>query len=662
MKSNQTEKSSYYLFLNNICKDVLLFIFFILVFLLYKIIFLFNFRAELADVSYWEIVKTLLFSVKFSLKTVGFLLFVSFVFSTAIQQFFPKYPADKIRYIISGIFLFIISMLFQVRIPYYTEFHVSFSPFIFNTFNDDVSAIFKTIIIQYGLFWRIALALFLTFSLMISLKYWLKLSARLFNFINKFNSKTLAIVFLPLLILSILYIRFDGDWTLSSYSDITRKDTITINHHLLKETLFDEIDALSNAYEMWSISKNISYNVTLEEVKEALSLLSKGYNEKSLLPFLTHSSKGPIINQPKHIFLIVGENYPLWPLLPQYNNLPLAKNMRHILQKYDNILVKKFVSASGGTMASFSSIVTGLPYMGLNEKLFLNDSYETGLFPQMNKLGYKTQFFYGGEPSWASLDFFINNQGVDNSYYYSSFSGEKAIWGIEDRSLFKGIISKIDDSPSFNLILTTSNHSPYTTDMSKEPDITSKEEMEKFIDKEVTDKDLLITRMQNFEYMDKCICDFIESILEKYPDSMFVITGDHAQRWNIDNNPSLYERLMVPLIIIGKGINKAKITADAVGGHIDIIPTIIELIAPKGTPYFSLGKDVLNEQNLGISDAFWINSKVINYGLHNNKELFEPNRQISQKEIDEDSEKIKAYKTITAWRILYGLELEEKKS
>ena len=658
MKYYQEESSS--VFLNNICKDISLFIFFLLVFLLYKIIFLFNFRAELADVSFWEIVKTLLFSVKFSLKTVGLLVFISFIFSSAVQQFYFKYPADKVRYIIGGIFLFIISLLCQIRIPYYTEFHVSFSPFVFNTFNDDVHAIFKTIIIQYGLFWRLGSVFVLTFALMFFLKYWLKLSAHLFNFINKFNPKAITLFLFILIIISVLFIRFDGNWSLSVYSDNTKKDSLNINHHLLKEALSDEIEAFYNAYSAYLRTKNIFRDITLSETKESLQVLSKGYKEDSLLPFLSRISKGPMIKKPKHIFLIVGENYALWPLLEKYNNLPIAENMRNILKKYDNIFIKKFISSSSGTMSSLSSIVMGLPSMGFGENTLPDKLYETSLFPQLNKLGYKTQFFYGGDSSWASVDSFVNNQGVEESYYASSFQGNSGVWGIDDKNLFKGILNKIDGENSFNLILTTSNHSPYPIDMSKETDITSKSEMEKFIDKKVTDKDLLITKMQNFEYMDKCICDFIETVLNKYPDSLFIVTGDHALRWNMESNSSVYEYAGVPLILIGKGLNAKDINPDAAGSHMDIAATLIELISPKGTAYFALGKDILHEQTIGVGEDFWISSKMIDYGWHHTEELLAPDTHIEPQEIEEYNRKAAAYKNIAAWRVLHGLELKEK--
>ncbi|MCR5504441.1 MAG: LTA synthase family protein [Elusimicrobiaceae bacterium] len=515
----------------------------------------------------------------------------------------------------------------------------------------------KTIIIQYGLFWRIGVIIFLTVILMLILKYWLKIANYIFGFLIKFNSKIVMLVLLPLLMFLGLFIRFDGDWSFSIFSNDTKKDNININQHLLKEILFDEIDGIITAYGMYEKSKEISYNVTLQEVKEALSLLSNGYEEDTLLPFFIHKAKGSSIKKPKHIFLIVGENYALWPLLPQYEKLPIAKNMRRILKKYDNVFIKKFLSASSGTMSSFSAIVTGLPYIGLNEKLFVNNSYETGLFPQLKAHGYKTRFFYGGSSSWASIDSFVNNQGVEETYYAPSFSGEMSVWGIDDKSLFNGIKSKIEEEPSFNLILTVSNHSPYPIDMSKEPYITSKEEMEKFIDKQVTNKDSLIQKMQHFEYMDFVICQFIETVLEKYPDSLFIITGDHAQRWHIQSNTSLYEFLNIPLIIIAKGINAKDINEKAIGSHTDIVATIMELISSKGTEYFSFGKDILHEQTLGFGEAVWMNNKVINYGWNNEQELLS-SKPIEKSELEQEHKRVKAYQTIAAWRILHGLELK----
>ena len=69
--------------------------------------------------------------------------------------------------------------------------------------------------------------------------------------------------------------------------------------------------------------------------------------------------------------------------------------------------------------------------------------------------------------------------------------------------------------------------------------------------------------------------------------------GDHADRYNIDKVPTMYERYSVPLIITGKGIQKDLLPEDMAGSQIDIYATVIDLIAPEGFTYYSVGKSLV---------------------------------------------------------------------
>ena len=66
----------------------------------------------------------------------------------------------------------------------------------------------------------------------------------------------------------------------------------------------------------------------------------------------------------------------------------------------------------------------------------------------------------------------------------------------------------------------------------------------------------------------------------------------------------MYERYSVPLIITGKGIQKDLLRGDMAGSQIDIMPTVIDLIAPEGFTYYSVAGKSLSENKLGQSYAF----------------------------------------------------------
>lgn len=163
-------------------------------------------------------------------------------------------------------------------------------------------------------------------------------------------------------------------------------------------------------------------------------------------------------------------------------------------------------------------------------------------------------------------------------------------------------------------------------------------------------------KLGHFWYADKAINDFISTIQKKYPDSLFTITGDHADRMNIEPSPSLYERYAVPFVLYGKGVNKSLLPATAAGTHLSIAPTIIELIAPKGFEYYSLNESLTKDNTIGANHEFWISSNTIGkIGTPAAEEL--PNA-LSSIQLNGNTEKIKQYvdsiRATSWWRIKKG--------
>ena len=74
----------------------------------------------------------------------------TFIFVTLIGWLINKH-LDKLRLGLSAVFLFILNFLFVVKYFYYREFHTNFNEMVFNAVNDDVKALFYTMIEQYYL-------------------------------------------------------------------------------------------------------------------------------------------------------------------------------------------------------------------------------------------------------------------------------------------------------------------------------------------------------------------------------------------------------------------------------------------------------------------------------------------------------------------------------
>ncbi len=656
------KKSRYTLFIENLSQDIILFIFLLILLTVYRVAFLLLFKSTLSpDTTWQDIALTLWYGLRISLKTVGGAILISFVLATLAQTIWTRWPARTIRLVWGWIAVFGFALLFQARVPYYQEFQNAFSPFVFNTFQDDVYAIVKTSIDQYNAVWRvlggIVCALISGFILLKTYKI-APLLAR--PALETKHKKLVIIAFCVLLVPLAVFLRKGGAFSYTH--SIYWKNAARMNQHILNETILDDVQALYKASRIYKQFSKTANNLKADTVRESLKRLTgEEYNYDTLIPFLTKTAKGALIEKPSHIFVIVGETYMMWPLLEKYKDLPIAKGMRELVSKPDTILLENFISASHGTMFGVTSVLLGTPEVNqlTANRPSAKEPYETAISVQLKKLGYKTRFFYGGFPSWENIGSFMINQQIDKSFYYADFGGKGSVWGVPDKPFLAGIDKFIDEEPSFNLILTSTNHPPFVVDMNQEPEITKAADMAKFVPANTADKNLMVERLQHFEYADKYLADFVKRMKEKYPNSLFIITGDHADRWTMDANPSNYERLSVPLIISAKGIKKSMLADKTAGAHLDILPTLMELILPKGQTYYAFGKNVLSEQKAGLHAYNYITSEVVGNLADNNVELIRKNSvNPSEEETKELHQKLKDLQIVATWRILHGVELK----
>lgn len=216
-------------------------------------------------------------------------------------------------------------------------------------------------------------------------------------------------------------------------------------------------------------------------------------------------------------------------------------------------------------------------------------------------------------------------QGVENVFGAGNIGGSKGIWGVNDESLFEKVLAKVDDQKnSLNIILTTSYHSPYEIDVfSKGFPYSSKEELPYKLRKIYNEDNLSIKTLGHIWYADMAIGKFVNKAEKKYPNALFAFTGDHFGRKFINGSPTLYESSSVPFILYGKSIVGKSESNCNPGSHIDIAPTLIELVAPSNFTYYSFGNSLLNNKRknkLGIGYNKVINSNQIsefskNYGI-----------------------------------------------
>jgi hypothetical protein len=96
-------------------------------------------------------------------------------------------------------------------------------------------------------------------------------------------------------------------------------------------------------------------------------------------------------------------------------------------------------------------------------------------------------------------------------------------------------------------------------------------------------------------YSDKVASKFITNMAQKYPSALFVLTGDHPSHHKLLNKrPSFFEKTAVPLLFYGGGIKDLRESnVSYFGSHTDISKTLVDIIAPQGFEYHSMGRNIL---------------------------------------------------------------------
>ncbi|MDR2598431.1 MAG: LTA synthase family protein [Holosporales bacterium] len=213
--------------------------------------------------------------------------------------------------------------------------------------------------------------------------------------------------------------------------------------------------------------------------------------------------------------------------------------------------------------------------------------------------GYICKFVYGGYGYFDNMNYFFENNGYDVIDRFKI--DEKNItfsnaWGICDEDLFEVVLKEADESleakkPFFLMVMTTSNHRPYTYPDGK-IDIPSK-----------------TGRTGGVKYTDFAIGKFIDAAMRRkwFDDTVFIITADHTagSAGKITLDPTRYH---IPLLIYSpKHVRPRQI--HTLASQIDIGPTLLAILNMSYRSQF-FGHDILSTS---FGRAFISNYQQVGY-------------------------------------------------
>ena len=637
--------------------EIMAFLFFSVLLTIFRVVFLWIFQSQLATVPIEEILKSLWFGFRLSLKTVGTICLFGFILGTLVQTFVPKWPSLRLKQIIYSIATILLTFLFLGRIPFYKIFNSSYNMMLINGKHDDIGAIVNTAINEYNAFFYFICAIVISVILTEFLLKVLSTSTKKYS-INKVIStkwypKTKLAQWITgiglLIVFSLIFVVFRFGGALSYTNSINWESAARLNSNLLNETILDDAQAL---YRVKSIAKRTSeledIHLTPAELHEKIQ--SIGGNPSSTRfdeAFTKTITTERLQQQPQSINIILGESYGLWPFLAEFNEpgAYLVEQGRKYAASPQAMGTQMALAQGTGTMPAIIGLLTGMPDTGMYPNYsvgMLQEPYGLGIGPVMKKLGYKTVFWYGGFSTWQNVKNFALEQGFDEFHDASEMpSNETNAWGVADGDMFKAINAYMDKHRGekiINVIMTTSNHPPYSVNVAKEGYDADK--VRKNLPDSIANTDKQINEMGHIWYADHVMGEFISKEEQSDPTSLFVITGDHSERFTFAHEEGPNVASTIPIIFYGQGIKKEWLSQDAFGMSIQIIPTLAELVGRTGQTYEAMVPSLFNQGSFVFNHRLWMDTNGI----------YLENEQMPQ----DYANSMKTMRELTAWRLKHG--------
>ncbi|WP_267523007.1 LTA synthase family protein [Campylobacter sp. MG1] len=568
-------------------KSFIIFCFFILVCFLFRLIFLLlNFDFSIADMF-----KSIFSGIRFDSQFCAG--FASFYFLFGIIH---KKIAKIIFFLIS-ILLIIPELIFYVFFKIYNK-KIDSDLFLFK--NENFYALFNTALKEnYGI-----LPAFISFFIIIVIFY------IFYKFINKINIKSNKINTIITVIAFILTMLF----TINQQFSLKARSLLPLmpnfNNHILNVSTFGHLinfySTLKEEYKASKINFN-SFNIgTPKETACNFFNISPCKDKINLYDYIKHTKTDEKMIKPKKIYYIISESLSNWVVDERFNDL--FNDINNLKNKAAYIPA---LHNAAGTIRSLESQFLGVQID--NYEIFKNyskiKSYKQSLSYNAKNLGYNINFYFGGSKNWANTEDAGKIIGIDKFYgksdmkKYFNNKNISGAWGVYDNYLFD-FIQNNNNLNSLNIIMTTTNHPPYDMSFIKHTKIDIPFNKINNLNKKYKNQ------ISTIYWYQKALINWIEETAKNEPDSLFVITGDHYGRFNIDDSNDLFITHSVPVIMY---YPKAKIYPTCkITNHLDISASIINLIAPKGYEYFSFGspcfslekKEILAANKYGFEVEF----------------------------------------------------------
>lgn len=531
---------------------------------------------------------------------------ITFCYIGAIIIFLSLMLPNKIQCAISVksvlyfIFVFLLSFLATAEITFWLEFQSRFN-FIAVDYLVYTHEVINNILESYPLL-EIFLGLFIVTAL---ITYQVVLYVKRHIGQKKTHSLYSFILFLALSVTS--FFLYDPKIT-----DIKDNNYLT---ELSKNGLYNLFSAFrQNELDYYKFYASISDSEAEDELYHYLKEGNPEIEKKNFSRFI--KSKGS--QNDYNVFLITIESMSSEYLYESYNVDPLTPFLSELKNK--GMYFNNLYAAGTRTVRGLEALSLSIP--PIPGQSILRRPHNENLFSiatVLKQQNYDTKFIYGGYGYFDNMNYFFSNNGfdvIDRSNMSDSEIIFSNAWGVSDEDLYKEAIKQADQSYNqqktfFSLVMTTSNHRPYTYPDNR-IDIPSKS-----------------GRSGGVKYTDYALGQFLELAKTKpwFDKTIFVITADHCagSAGKVGLPPKKYH---IPLIIYAPQIIQPSVINN-LSSQIDIAPTILGLLNISYESRF-FGNDILDKK---YGNAFISTFQKLGYMEDNKLVVLSPSKVIETYEL-----------------------------
>lgn len=276
----------------------------------------------------------------------------------------------------------------------------------------------------------------------------------------------------------------------------------------------------------------------------------------------------------------------------------------------NGILFTNFFASGQRSIEAVPSILASIP--AVFPTSFIGSRSETnkirGLGSILKEYGYTTSFHHGALKGSMGFDGFVPSAGFDlyfgkedfENFADSLFDGT---WGIFDEPFFLDAAKKISrfNEPFCSVIFSLSSHDPFKIPSYKNTLFNKFDDEDKY--------------QKAIRYSDYSLKVFFEYAKKQswFDSTIFIFTADHTL-YTARND--VFSSFNIPLLIYSPIIKYSK-KVDKVGSHVDILPTILDLLSIK-TIHSSMGASLLDNEKNG----FAVTSFYPSYLFFSNNDLY----------------------------------------